>query len=568
MDIEEDDAAWTGKSPLIASFWLSAPTLLCEPELAQVSFGLKSTPANTALYAKDLGLNLTVHTAQLKSSQVYVTQDPANLSGPSVVCATASTQDPLSVQERGSNTTVHAKFDAMSQLSTLSGRVTFNATALKQALKDQTPVSSIRRNTFTSSILFGKDNRSFDVQFPLPVDHSKTKLRIARSSGYVEVVIPVIRPLAHTTSADFLVPKMLVDRSPVLWNMPRVNLDKMPKLDLSDVSVIQWITTHTSLMWSSRERAMRDAMLDSNLGIGEDNKLNFKESLFSILMQFTGIQLSQQHGPIKVFGLNNKANGGIHVLIFPTALRLDVGSRTVVLDAAIIPLTEKLMMRLHEFLSSLNGVAPGICNVMVDDRELELWKNMLPAYVERCRTWQHKTTCEYKSAGSIPVSTAFGTSPICSCGNGKLDKTSVTGITRWELAFPHAVRAAISPLYGVPFVENLYDDKFIRDMSKKAGAEACEVCAATKAKSGGVLLKCSGCHIAKYCSAECQKVHWKVHRPQCKNTGIDACKVCAATKATSGGPLLKCSGCQAAKYCSTECQKTDWKTHRPQCKKN
>jgi len=31
-------------------------------------------------------------------------------------------------------------------------------------------------------------------------------------------------------------------------------------------------------------------------------------------------------------------------------------------------------------------------------------------------------------------------------------------------------------------------------------------------------LKCSACAVAQYCSAGCQKAHWKAHKPACSRT--------------------------------------------------
>jgi len=42
------------------------------------------------------------------------------------------------------------------------------------------------------------------------------------------------------------------------------------------------------------------------------------------------------------------------------------------------------------------------------------------------------------------------------------------------------------------------------------------LCTQCKISSSNLLL-CSGCHIAKYCSANCQKIHWKIHKKDCKS---------------------------------------------------
>ena len=81
---------------------------------------------------------------------------------------------------------------------------------------------------------------------------------------------------------------------------------------------------------------------------------------------------------------------------------------------------------------------------------------------------------------------------------------------------------------------------------------------------------CSACLVAKYCSKDCQKAHWKSHKPHCKVLQQER------EAATQRGKRKECCvNCQtenAVEHCSScssaECQKAHWKIHKPMCKQH
>jgi hypothetical protein len=104
-----------------------------------------------------------------------------------------------------------------------------------------------------------------------------------------------------------------------------------------------------------------------------------------------------------------------------------------------MPLTKQAVSCVRRFL--LRVVNKGVCNIKVDDAELVLWKRAIPAWVERCREWDHRFSCDYKSGTQTPLSLEKGENPLCSCAEGSLS-------TNTYLTFP------IGELFlGTPFVQ-------------------------------------------------------------------------------------------------------------------
>jgi len=85
-----------------------------------------------------------------------------------------------------------------------------------------------------------------------------------------------------------------------------------------------------------------------------------------------------------------------------------------------------------------------------------------------------------------------------------------------------------------------------------------------KDKTGQSLKLCGQCLVACYCSAECQRKHWKTHKLTCKPKGRKHCNTCGIT----GVVFKKCADCKTVRYCSKKCQKIDfWREggHQSDC---
>ena len=324
-----------------------------------------------------------------------------------------------------------------------------------------------------------------------------------------------------TSSIIYLFPTATHNGTPLPWAVHRLYLDRLPALPSSKTKNLEWVNTHVSLAFSDRERSAR-----------ENKKMepitHIKDSMHSIFVQAVGLQ-----GPMKasVFGLHRTSGGGIDTLIFITDMKFDLAGHTVVTDAFVLPLHDTLLDRVSKGLQNLAGK---MVQVNINDEECIAWKVLLPSLVERCRTWEHTSKCEYVTRGVIPLSTQHGEVPICECGKGK-----VTDVFRrrkeWSPFLPYVTRVAISPLFAVSYQESVAGglrDTFGSEKSKKPALNSgsasgsgikeveidnsvrCGSCDKTLSQSEAKV--CGKCKIVAYCSRDCQLEDWKVHKSSCK----------------------------------------------------
>ncbi|KAI4126246.1 MAG: hypothetical protein LQ347_005055 [Umbilicaria vellea] len=512
VNVSEDMHSWKGRSSLIVSFLVPSWVVLLEPQTATVAFGVQSTPHSTKTFMNRLGFDMNIYKTTLgDEDNVYMTKHRPNLSGHTSVCnfenssrvATKHTHEEVAI-------TVKAKVDLKTgQITALVGRLDILSEDIKSSLSNGAIVETVQISPCTIGIAIGKSGLKFHLLFPIPVLGSQSKTRIARKSSYIEVVAPMADPRDGDGFSHFMYPMFPSKGGPVIWNMPRLNLDCLPIFDTSKKKELEWLNTHVSLMFSARERHLREKSMKSGAANHMDARVNLKDSLFSLFMHFSGLQGQQA----RVFGISDPGHSGVHILVFVSCLRLDLANHTVVLDAAILPLHSSLMPKTLPFLEKITEL--GICNIITDSDELRLWKEILPAWVERCRQWEHRSSCTYLSKSKIPLSVEFGQNPICSCGEGTLPSSYKFDLPGWDLAVKYAVRAAISPSFSVPFVEQSFGGT--EESEPVARYETgCRVCGKSKSDDGGKgLSKCARCQGVRYCSVECQRADWKEHKKVC-----------------------------------------------------
>lgn len=303
-----------------------------------------------------------------------------------------------------------------------------------------------------------------------------------------QVVVPPYAPFEP--DAIKFSPFPVVGTSPALtsWNLHRVNLDRSPIIRRND-NLDTWFNNHVGSMLSARERSLREKK-------GKDVRMFVKDSLHSLLVGFSGAQNKSRP---QVFSLTDTDSDNCDTILFAKELRFDLQSHTVVCDGYVLPLTKDWITRNSGTFGRFVHES-GMVRISSMEGEMPAWKHLLPAMVERCRTWQHNPNCEYEATGRIPLSEKMEEIPLCSCGRGK-DVDGMKSVELWRPFAPYSWRIALSPLFSVSYLERVL-----------GSSRKCHVC---RAQGKPKLQACSMCKKTRYCSRECQKADWRTHKEIC-----------------------------------------------------
>ncbi|KAJ3839140.1 hypothetical protein F5878DRAFT_680019 [Lentinula raphanica] len=466
LRFEEDGNGWKGSSPLV---------LLAANNESQANLKVNLQIRNTAAAFGQLGLDLNVFSANLwDETYVHILPESSFKVSPlSLVPVIRMPQDigpyceiimqnPSVVQSFGSLGAI----PKVEQLSLCIVRIT---------------VSEV----------------SQDIAFPYPVQGKDHRLRVARKSLYIELLVPPSGPSrSGGLSPQPFLTLLPSSQCPAVrtWNIHYVgNLAYLPSIDCSQPDELyKWLNPHVSMMMSAKERIPRKKLEQK-----KDLMLNVKDTLHSIIVRASGIQGGRAR---HVFALLDKATRNTDTMLFVNGLRYDQSAHTVVCDAFILPSLAKVHTDRNNVPPFAKLIDAGdVCHDPLVEGELTLWKHLIPAFVERCRSWSHGANCEYKAMGRIPLTEEMDENPICSCGEGK-NVDEMSKVALWKPFARYATRIAISPLFAVSYLEPI-----LRDINSRR----C-LCCRKKGK-----FECGGCRKVRYCSQECQRKDWAAHKKKC-----------------------------------------------------
>ena len=178
---EPDPSSWAGTSPLIVSFSVPSIALHIEhPDVMSVTLTLRPTPRVTLVFVPMLGMFLKIFAAPLMNqSQVFVVPDePRGLD---------ESLNELFVTDNHQANPVSVTTDPQgSRITTLTARANITDVPTRSVLSSGAEVSCHQASPCVMEVRIGQARRS--PVYPLPVIGSRSKLRIARKSFYVEVL--------------------------------------------------------------------------------------------------------------------------------------------------------------------------------------------------------------------------------------------------------------------------------------------------------------------------------------------------------------------------------------------
>ncbi|KAI5893440.1 uncharacterized protein SCHCODRAFT_02575020 [Schizophyllum commune H4-8] len=394
--------------------------------------------------------------------------------------------------------------------SHFNARVDFLSSTARNALAPRSANVKVQQHSPCSmKLLVGEGGKLEEtIVFPYPVNGQEAKVRVARTSGYVEVIVRIASAQPAATQGGYSMNRMPVIMSggtTHAWNRSSVNLDRLPMLDepWSKAEMHGWLHPLISSTFSDRELQLQRSSNQS------DTFVNIKDSIGICTFHACGALDGKRW---RAFTLYSEGGTGGYTTILVNAVRLDLPSQSVILDTCILPLTHAIMPEVMPVLQILHR--DGLQKVTTNDEERTAWKRFLPACVERCRTWTHAPDCAYIT-GAIPLSVRPVESPICDCGRGKdLPDSPIMQLCK---PLSHLLtRAAIGLVYPVPYLEDVgvMLKKMMDEMERNGTVKVKETCCAV-CGSGGKAFLCSRCKKTYYCSRKCQTGDWKVHKHLC-----------------------------------------------------
>ena len=545
--IQRDPTGWFGTADLHLCVYIPTSILLAhDPKQVDVSVELQQEISTYTLFKQSLGQDLEMFRARLLSTEyVHLVESLPALSPPSPLSIDA-VKEPLAI----SNETSDITYPFLHPIDrTFTTRITIKGTAELEALKAGQKIILHRLGDCTLSVECG--NFKYTCRYPFPLASESPRIRIARKSGWIEVIASLLSPQIAGASSKDPIPLIRDKRYGLTtWNVPYINFRQLPRIAASEFTdmVDTWLPGHLFGMYSAYETPL----------LGPERHgvfLEFKKSLLSVF-EYIARSGGAESSVFTLAPTDLMMESGGPLLFFSTGLYLDGNSNTIVAETYVVPMTASQTLD-PLFYPVMKKLAPAMTTT-VDQDVFLLWKKLLPAMAERCRDWEHTPSCEF--ADGLPEYFDPEKSPLCSCGVGKVGKNFSQG--RWKEATSFVTRVAISPLFVAPYLETAKGGPLSRSARIVESGTTSTV--RQRSYNGWTIIPVSATKAAMSLNGN-SNGNMTTHSSLPANTTPDAyaykCSDCGKDGAK------KCGACGEAYYCSRQCQRRDWKKHKAACQK-
>lgn len=331
--------------------------------------------------------------------------------------------------------------------------------------------------------------------------------------SWVEVKAPICPTLMRGSLGFNQWPVVFHASQPILWSLGRTNINQQPVIPAA--GKFDWLRSHFGAVMSVSERHSVEAQHQSSEKVS--GLTNIKESISLIFLSFVGHNPDASKKKFNGFILTTE--NSCNTLVFAKYMRHDRNTGSILLNGFVVPLHDR---KTTEFRDAIALARKKLLILKISDGESALWRQLLPALVERCKDgWEHKDRCKYILSNTIPFSTASGRNPICSCGE---DKDTADFLTEFISLKKFATRIALPPLFSVPYVESMVPRELPQAMLQTVPWQLRELDTANHTRKDtcshcGIeregLKRCLRCEKARYCNHACQKAAWKAHKKEC-----------------------------------------------------
>ncbi|CAE6500622.1 unnamed protein product [Rhizoctonia solani] len=432
-----------GTSDMIISFWV--PSMLLEGKDTTVSLAFRYTALIHRLYNKSHGHDLDIFKTQVvnKEHVLVLRSRPMKTPHKQLVPLLPTPPPPSSVATCECKS--YWRGDRW-YVKDITARHNVIDTGEKSSLAGGAKVSI--QLVGPCRLRLSVDKYEHIVVIPFPAKETDITTRIARKSGYIEMVTVPYQPWYGGGYPPTLFPVLLDPPRP--WNVHHLPLDKLQLIDVADAQkTMEYILPLMALQHSDRERKI---MFNPNYVPG-DHLHALKVGVNILVHDYIGFEF--RGPPFEVFALR-PMGAGVQMILLIGGIRSDSAGGTIVLDTAVIPVTAKNKATVLPLLDPIGEAGVLIMSVDVRHGEMGAWKQYLAACVERARTWTHKPACEYQTAGRVPISLEDGGESLCTCGNGigfEGREWIPPEAPKWQQLLPYATRAGVSPIFSVPYLE-------------------------------------------------------------------------------------------------------------------